>query len=103
MAGDPGALGLSEEIARLAEQLQQLQTAGQAAAESAQASSRAPAGGGSSGGSVGSTLLDVFGAGLSLSPLISGIASLFGEAGIDTPVSPLTRFALPPSIQANGE
>ena len=119
MASDPGTVGevlasatagnvgLSEEIARLAEQLQQLQAAGQAAAESAQASSRATASGGSSSGaspgqSIGSTLLDVFGAGLGLSPLISGIASLFGGGGNNSVPAPLTRFALPPSIQVNG-
>jgi hypothetical protein len=119
MASDPGTLGdvlaganagtvgLSEEIAQLAEQLQQLQAASQASAASIQASSRATAGGGSSGGalsggSVGSTLLDVFGGGLGLSPLITGIASLFGGGGDSSVPTPLTKFALPPSIQADG-
>lgn len=102
MASDPGTVGLSEEIARLAEQLQQLQTAGQSAAESSRASSRSTAGGGSSGPSIGSTLLDVFGAGLGLSPLISGITSLFSGGGDSSTPPALTRFVLPPSIQVSG-
>jgi hypothetical protein len=102
LSGVTGNVGLSEEIARLADQLQQLQTASQAATESMPASARGRSGGSSSSGSIGSTLLDVFGAGLGLSPLISGITSLFGGGGDKTTPVPLTRFALPPSIQANG-
>ena len=106
MASDPGTLGLNEQIARLADQLQQLQTENQAATESVQASSRTTAGGTSSGQSIGGTLLDVFGAGLGLSPLISGLANLFGGSGDSSTSSsipaPLTKFALPPSIQVNG-
>ena len=97
-----GNVGLSEEIARLASQLQQLQTASQAATESIQSSSRPTAGGSASSGSVAGTLLDVFGAGLGLSPLISGIANLFSGGGDRSTTAPLTRFVLPPSIQVNG-
>ena len=103
-----GTVGLSEEIARLADQLQQLQTASQAATESIQASSRTAASGGSasgtsSGPSIGSTLLDVFGAGLGLSPLISGHREFVRgrRRALRTP-APLTKFVLPPSIQVNG-
>ncbi len=106
-AGDmSGNKGLSEEIAQLADQLQQLQTASQAATASIQASSQTTSGGSSggasSGQSIGSTLLDVFGAGLGLSPLISGIASLFLGGSDRSMPAPLTKFALPPSLQANG-
>ena len=117
MAGDPGTVGnilagatadtagLSEEIAQLADQLQQMQTASQVATESLRASSRGATGGSSSSGSIGSTLLDVFAGGLSLSPLISGLASLFGGGGGNSTSGsstlPLARFALPPSIQAH--
>jgi hypothetical protein len=117
MASDPGTVsgvllgamagvvsgnnGLTEEIARLADQLQQLQTSSQTATESTQGSTRI-ASGGSSAGSIGSTLLDVFGTGLGLSPLISGIVSLFSGGGDSTTPAPLTRFMLPPSIQVNG-
>jgi len=107
MASDPGTLGLNEQIAQLADQLQQLQTESQAATASIQASLGTTSGGGSSSGassgqSIGSTLLDVFGAGLGLSPLISGLANLFGGSGDSSTPATLTKFALPPSIQANG-
>lgn len=96
-------VGLSEQIARLADQLRQLQTASQAATESAIGGSRQGGSSpGSSGSSIGSTLLDVFGAGLGLSPLISGIASLFGGEESSAAPPPFVRFALPPSIQVNG-
>jgi hypothetical protein len=102
MASDPGTVGLSESITQLAEQLQQLQTDSQAATASLETSSPGTNGGSTSSGSIGSTLLDVFGAGLGLSPLISGIASLFSGGGDSTTPPPLTKFALPASIQANG-
>jgi hypothetical protein len=114
MASDPGSVGdvlsgatagtvgLSDEIAQLAAQLQQLQAASQASVASIQADSRTTSSGTSSGGSIGSTLLDVFGGGLGLSPLITGIASLFGGGSDSSTPAPLTKFALPPSIQANG-
>jgi len=106
MASDPGTLGLNEQIAQLADQLQQLQTESRAATASLQGSSRPTSNGGSSSGSVGGALLDVFGAGLGLSPLISGLASLFGGSGDSSTSSstaaPLMKFALPPSIQVNG-
>ena len=106
MASDPGTLGLSEEIARLADQLQQLQAAGESAAESRGSNSTTTAAGNSSGPTVESTLLGVVGGGLGLSPLITGLASLFGGSGDSSTSSsrlaPLTKFALPPSIQVNG-
>ena len=101
LSGVAGNVGLSDEIAQLAEQLQQLQAASQASVASIQANSRATASP-SSGGSIGSTLLDVFGGGLGLSPLITGIASLFGGGSDSSTPAPLTKFALPPSIQVNG-
>lgn len=96
-----GYVSLSDEIAKLAEQLRQLQVAGQAASESSKAGSSRAASGSSP---VGATLMDVYGAGLGLSPLISGIASLLGMGGSGnnpTAPDPLIRFALPPSIQGN--
>jgi len=109
MAGDPrtidevlapataGYVGLSEEIAKLAEQLGKLQTASESTRTKASAS------GSSSSSPVASTLLSVFGTGLGLSPLISGIASLLGGggSGSDSAPDPLMKFALPPSIQVN--
>ena len=97
--------GLREEIARLAEELRQLQAITQATAESSRANLRETGNGGSPGESIGKTLLGVLGAGLGLSPLLSGIASLFGGSGDNsTPGSaaaPLARFTLPPSLQVN--
>jgi hypothetical protein len=98
-----GNSGLSEEITRLAEELRQLQTVTQAAAESSRVNSRVTGNWGSGGQSTGKTLLGMFGAGLGLSPLLSGIASLFGGSEDNsTPGStaaPLVRFELPPSLQ----
>jgi len=107
MVGDPGTIdevlapatagyvGLSEEIAKLAEQLGQLQMASESTRPKASAS------GSSSSSPVASTLLNVFGAGLGLSPLISGIASLLGGGGSDSAPDPLMKFALPPSINVS--
>jgi hypothetical protein len=120
MASDPGTVrdvlagttgtnmsgneSLSDEIAKLAEQLQQLQAASQAATESMQASLRTTASGGSPGGGslIGNTVLDVFGAGLGLSPLISGLVSMFSGSGDSSTPAPLTKFVMPPSIQIDG-
>jgi hypothetical protein len=113
VAGDPGTIaevltsatagyvGLGEQIATLENQLGQLQAASQAATESSRASSKSAASGSGSGTSAGSLLLDVFGAGLGLSPLISGIASVLGGSGSTPAPDPLVKFALPPSIQVN--
>ena len=94
-----GYVGLSEEIAKLAEQLGQLQAAGQAASESMRP--KTSASGDSASSPVASTLLNVFGAGLGLSPLISGVATLLGGGGSSPTPDPLMKFALPPSIQVN--
>ena len=96
-----GYVGLSEEIAKLAEQLGQLQAAGRAETESSQARSRSAGSGSSASSPVASTLLDMFSAGLGLSPLISGIASLLGGGGRSPAPDPLIKFALPPSIQVS--
>ncbi len=48
--------------------------------------------------SIGSTL----GGGLTLLPLISGIAKLFGFGGGDEEPAPLTKFALPSAINLQG-
>ena len=86
---------LSEAIAELAEQLRRLP------ADRETSSAPVRSSGSGSGPSLGNTLLDVFGSGLGLSPLISGIASLFGGGGDSANPAPLARFALPPAIQVN--
>ncbi len=92
------ATNLNEAIAQLAEQLQQMQILTRAAADTSHGGSRQNAS--QSGGSFGTTLLDIFGGGLGLSPLISGIVSLLGGGGDNPSPPPLVRFALPPAIQA---
>ena len=90
---------LNEAIAQLAEQLQQMQAINLAAAETEQQSSRRNAT--DSGWSVGSTVLEIFGGGLGLSPLVTGIASLFGGGGDQSSPAPLIHYSLPPAIQVN--
>jgi len=107
VANISGDVSMSDEIAKLAEQVQQLQSANQAASESIQGSSRTMAREGSSSGSsagslIGNTVLDAFEAGLGLSPLISGIVSLFSRSGESSTTAPLTKFVMPPSIQIDG-
>ena len=50
---------------------------------------------------VGSTLEDTLGIGLGLSPLISGLLSLFGGGGGSSQAAAPTPFALPPSVAVN--
>lgn len=57
-------------------------------------------GGGSALGTIGSVAGDIFGGGL-LSPIISGLVSLFGGSGTSTP-APLVKFTLPPIISYEG-
>ena len=90
---------LNEAIAQLAEQLQQMQAANRTAAETNVPTSQPHAG--DSGWSISGTLLNIFGGGLGLSPLISGIASLFGGGQDTSSLAPLVRFALPPAVQAD--
>ena len=115
MASDPGTVGnvlagaiadatsVSEEIAQLAAQLRQLRTASEAATDSLRASSSGATHGSGSSASASSTLLNVFTEGLGLSPVISGLASLFGAGGNNSSSTPLSmpRFALAPSIDAH--
>jgi hypothetical protein len=52
---------------------------------------------GSGGGSVLSTVFDVFKSGLSVSPVVNGILSLFGGGSAPAP-APLVKYALPAAI-----
>jgi hypothetical protein len=45
-----------------------------------------------------SSVFDVFKSGLGLSPLVQGIASLFGGGGDSSTPEPLVKYALPPAI-----
>jgi len=80
---------LNGQLTTITTQLQLLQTINQAQMESIVAntsalntnSSAKGSGGTSTAGTVGNTLLDVFGLASGLSPLISGLVSLFGGGG----------------------
>jgi hypothetical protein len=82
----PGAL--SNQLTTITSQLQELQTINQAQMQSIEANTSAVSANtttkgsaASTAGSVGNTLLDVLGLGSGLSPLISGLVSLFGGGG----------------------
>lgn len=105
--GGSSSSELAVEMQRLTSQLRQLQTVSQAAAETTrsntqvlQTASSSPSGSGESGRSVASTMLSIFGSGLGLSPLISGVLSLFGGSGEKEP-PPLVKFTLPESVSVN--
>jgi hypothetical protein len=98
---------LTQQLTTITTQLQQLQTVNQTQMETLEANTTAlsqntSAKGSSSGSStastIGSTLENVFG--LGLSPLISGLVSLFGGGGSSQP-APLVPYVAPASIQAN--
>jgi tetrahydromethanopterin S-methyltransferase subunit B len=79
---------LTGQLTTITSQLQELQTINQAQMQSIEANTSAlgastssKSGGTSTAGSVGNTLLDVLGLGSGLSPLISGLVSLFGGGG----------------------
>ncbi|HEV8147031.1 MAG TPA: hypothetical protein VGP79_11645 [Bryobacteraceae bacterium] len=97
-AGDP--------LLQVAQQLQKLYSTNETLIEATKASTQAvkQSSGTSSGASVlatiGKSLQTVFGSGLGLSPLISGIASLFGGGGEASELAPVVKFALPTSVQA---
>jgi len=99
-----GAAGSGDQVVSLTQQLALLQTVSQAAIESTKENTKAvetsiaaqsSSGGSSIASTVESTVQGVLGAGLGLSPLITGLLSLFGGGGSSTqaPV-PLTKFVL---------
>ena len=104
----PGAL--SNQLTTITSQLQELQTINQAQMQSIEAntsavtantSTKGSSTGASTAGSVGNTLLNVLGLGSGLSPLISGLVSLFGGGGSSqtTAVTPYIQ-PLPVNLQA---
>jgi hypothetical protein len=92
-AGDP--------LLQLTQQLQAIYQTNETLIEATNQNTRTAQTGSSSGTTAQSVLNSInqfFGAGLGLSPLISGIASLFGGGGSSAPAA-LVRFALPPAVQ----
>ncbi|HML15625.1 MAG TPA: hypothetical protein VK419_01315 [Bryobacteraceae bacterium] len=102
-AGNSQTSELSGQLTSLTQQLQQLETVNQEQITSleqntqavTQNSSAKESGGTSTAGSVGSTLESVLGFGLGLSPLISGLVSLFGGGGGSSQPAPLVPYVAP--------
>lgn len=106
-SGSSGSGALTQQLTTITQQLQQLQTINQTQMETLEANTQAVAqntttkassSGESTASTIGSTLESVFG--LGLSPLISGLVSLFGGGGTSQP-APLVPFVAPASVQAN--
>ncbi len=116
IAGALGFLGvkasedaLGEHLGTLGMQLGSLQGVSQAVAEAVKANTQAldtntwnRGGAESTAGSVGKTVLGAIGSGTGLSPLITGIAKLFGGGSAKTEPPALVRYSLPApmSVQA---
>jgi hypothetical protein len=97
---------LAEQMARLTNQLQQLQGASQAAGESTKGNTLALASSTTSKidvarASLTNPVLSSVGLGLGLSPLITGIARLFGGGGGSEEIPPLVKFGLPDPVHLN--
>jgi hypothetical protein len=97
---------LSEQLTTITQQLTQLQSVNQTQIETLTANTQAvtqnssvKGAGGSTASSVGSTIESVLGFGLGLSPLISGLVSLFGGGG-GAQASPLVPYVAPPPVNA---
>jgi len=109
LAGYEG--GLARDIGQLAAELGQLRAANQtqaaAAAENTQAvwqntAAQATSASGSALASVGKSAWKVLGRGLTLSPLWSGLARLFGGGEAEAP-APLAVYVPPPAVRLEGE
>jgi len=105
-----GSLPQSSGNQQMSQALQQLQTVTQAETETIQANTQAinqnttelgqkPTGS-SAASEVGSTIKSVLGVGTGLSPLITGIMSLFGGGG-GAPENLPSTFLMPPSVHVN--
>jgi hypothetical protein len=108
--GAGGTSALTEQLTTITSQLQELQTINQSqmasieantSAVTASTSNKSTGSATSTAGSVGNTLMDVLGLGSGLSPLISGLVSLFGGGGSSqtTAVTPYIQ-PLPVNLQA---
>jgi hypothetical protein len=104
--GSGGSGALTQQLTTITQQLQQLQTVNQTQMETLEANTAAlsqntgakGSSGSSTASTIGSTLESVFG--LGLSPLISGLVSLFGGSGSSQP-TPLVPYVAPAAVQAN--
>jgi hypothetical protein len=108
--GSPtGSSGLTDQLSQLTQQLQQLQTVNQTAVQTLQENTQAVSlnstvrtqSGSSTASTVGGVLQDVLGIGTGLSPLITGLMSLFGGGSGGSTQAPLANLILPPKVQVN--
>jgi ElaB/YqjD/DUF883 family membrane-anchored ribosome-binding protein len=103
-AGDAGTSQITETLSQLNQQMLQLQTVGEAQTQATTNNTQAvdqnttqhTQSGSSTAGNIGQTLSSFFGIGSALSPLISGIVSLFGGDGGPSEPAALTQY-IPPS------
>ncbi len=101
--------GVTDQLSQLAQQLQQSQTVNQTETETVLANTQAVtqnttqlgSSGPSTASKAGSTIESTLGLGLGLSPLITGLLSLFGGGGSSSQPAAPTPFALPPSVGVN--
>jgi hypothetical protein len=112
LAGVGGSGGVAEQFTQLTQQIQQSQTVGQAQTESILVNTQAlnqnttqlvstPVGQAGSSASRAEGTLQSFGLGLGLSPLITGLLSLFGGGGSSSQTAAPVKFSLPPSVGVN--
>ncbi len=92
-----GSVSLGDEIAAVAETLRDLQREEQAAIAAVKSTPASSGSGG--GGSVLGAVENFFG--LGLSPLVSGLVSLFGGGDSSPKVDPLVPYIAPPSVNVN--
>jgi hypothetical protein len=105
---DAASSQVTETLTQLNQQLLQLQTVGQAQTQAttdntqavAQNTTQQSQGGRSTLGAVGETLSSTFGIGSALSPLISGIVSLFGGGSSSQPAA-LTQYIPPNKVNVS--
>ena len=106
--GSDGTSALTEQLTSLTQQLQQLQSVNQTQIETMEENTEALTqntsskgeSAGSTAKSAGSALASVLGFGLGLSPLISGLVSLFGGGGGSSQASPLVPYVAPLPVNA---
>jgi hypothetical protein len=107
--GDAVPNQLSDSLTQLTQQLTQLQTIGQAQTQATTDNTQAVTQNktsqsqknGSALGSIGQTLSSTFGIGSALSPLISGIVSLFGGGGDSSAPATLTPYITPSKVSVS--
>jgi hypothetical protein len=101
--------GVTDQLLLLIDQMQRLQTVQEAATEATLSQTQvvksitptSSTSSTSTGDSLGGTVLNSISSGLGLSPLISGILSLFGGGDNSSAPAPLVKFALPSSVNVN--